>query len=489
MALINTKESPLFSAFLDQIGLDRLREFLNNSQIRRVTEKSSYLAVSLSIPAVDVLAVIEQDPNRDGFQYYWEKPADDFAMVASGELERITTEGPDRFKNSSNRGKEILSRVVHVSGIKHQNAVVHLFGGFSFFDESRSATWEAFDSASFTLPEWMIIREGKCTILTFLVHLNTEEDFESLIDQVRSRLRTLQHITTAEQYRVNGEPDKNFRIDVPGSNSKQHERWVQTIEEATRSIKNGEFEKVVLARELSIKLNVSVKDTHILNRLRGQYPDCYCFLIRQNSESSFIGCTPERLASFNSKFVLTEGLAGSTSRGKTASEDALLEYNLLHSSKDLKEHEIVLDAIEHNLGHYSDEVTHPKAPRVKKLSNVQHLYTPITAKIREGVSRTEVLKTLHPTPAVGGYPRNEAVKFIREYEDFERGWYAAPVGWINAHGNGEFVVAIRSGLIRNDEVRFFAGCGIVEDSDPEKEWEETNLKFIPMLSALEYAGT
>ena len=293
----------------------------------------------------------------------------------------------------------------------------------------------------------------------------------------------------ADQYSLNPVLDKDFSIKTPGTDSKEYFQWIDKIKKAKSAIEDGQFEKVVFARQLSIKLDQKIKDTHILNRLRFQYPDCYSFLIRQNGESSFIGCTPERLASFNSKFVLTEGLAGSTSRGKTASEDAILEYNLLHSSKDLHEHEIVLDAIEENLGHYSDEVQHPKAPQIKKLSNVQHLYTPITAKIKKGVSRTEVLKTLHPTPAVGGFPKEKAVEFIKEHEDFNRGWYAAPIGWINAHGNGEFIVAIRSGLIKNHEVRFFAGCGIVEDSDPEKEWEETNLKFIPMLSALEYAGT
>ncbi|HBQ61496.1 MAG TPA: isochorismate synthase, partial [Balneolaceae bacterium] len=117
----------------------------------------------------------------------------------------------------------------------------------------------------------------------------------------------------------------------------------------------------------------------------------------------------------------------------------------------------------------------------------QHLYTPVHAKIKEGVSRTEVLSKLHPTPAVGGYPREAAMPYINKLEHFDRGWYAGPIGWINAYGEGEFVVAIRSGLINNNEVRFFAGCGIVEDSNPKKEWDETNLKFIPMLTALEHA--
>lgn len=488
MSKNSVQESVLNSCFTQQIGLKRLDAFLSGISFND-TMLQEYLALSISVPSVDLLAVIEQDKYKDGFQYYWEKPNDEFSIAASGELERITSKGESRFKDSSSRGKEVLSRVHHFSGIKHQNAVVHLFGGFSFFDENDSTTWDSFQSSSFTLPEWMIIKEGSSCILTFLIKLDRECSLDENYSSIQKRLFALEHITSAEQYSLSTEVDKEFKLDVPGNDSKEYYKWIETIRKAKKAIQKEEFEKVVLARQLTIKLNQKIKDTHILNRLRFQYPDCYSFLIRQNAESSFIGSTPERLASFNSKFVLTEGLAGSTSRGKTASEDAILEYNLLHSSKDLHEHEIVLDAIEENLEYYSDHVQHPRSPMVKKLSNVQHLYTPITAKIRNGVSRTEVLKTLHPTPAVGGFPREEAVSFIKQNEDFNRGWYASPIGWINAHGNGEFIVAIRSGLIKNEEVRFFAGCGIVEDSDPEKEWEETNLKFIPMLTALEYAGT
>jgi menaquinone-specific isochorismate synthase len=276
-------------------------------------------------------------------------------------------------------------------------------------------------------------------------------------------------------------------VKSPGVDSEAYTNWVHSVETATDLIKAEEFKKIVLARELNVQLQEPVSDTRLLNHLRNQYPDCYSFLISQDGSSSFIGSTPERLASFHDREVLTEGLAGSISRGKTASEDAVLEHELLHSQKDLSEHAFVLDAIEENLERYSDVVDHPLSPGVKKLSNVQHLYTPVHARIKKGVSRTEVLSKLHPTPAVGGYPREAAMPYISKLEHFDRGWYAAPIGWINANGEGEFVVAIRSGLIKSNEVRFFAGCGIVEDSNPQKEWDETNLKFIPMLTALEHA--
>lgn len=473
----------LFTLFQKQIPENRLDAFLSELP---VTEESvpAYLAFSIQIPSVDPLAAIEQVPDPTSFQYYWEKPVDDFAIAASGELSRIVTKGENRFREASRKGKELINSIHHYSGINHLNAVIHLFGGFSFFDKNDSNSWSGFKSSSFTLPEWTIIKEGRCSILTFCFSFS---DRSRVYEQVEQTLLKLEPITSASSYTLNGHQQNGLEVKVPDKTSEEYRTWVNTVNSAKSEILEGKFDKVVLARKIDISLNQTVKDTHILNKLRLQYPDCYSFLIRQNEEASFLGCTPERLASFSSDYVLTEGLAGSTSRGKTASEDAVLEYDLLHSPKDLEEHEIVLEAIEESLNYYSDEVNHPGKPIIKKLSNVQHLYTPITARIKEGVSRTEVLKTLHPTPAVGGFPRDEAVSFIKEHEDFERGWYAAPFGWINAHGNGEFVVAIRSGLIMKDSVRFFAGCGIVKNSDPDKEWDETNLKFIPMLSTLEHA--
>ncbi len=450
---------------------------------------SSYLALSFSITPIDLLAVIEQVKDENNFHFYWEKPNDQFSIAAFGELERIINSGDSRFRSSSRQGKELLGKVFHLKGINHQNAVVHLLGGFSFYDQNNSSEWKNYGSASFTLPEWMIIKEGKCCIITFCVSVMKTDSVQNLKEKVYQKIENLERVCNVEEYIVQSNKRVGYEKPSKKTLNNTFEEWAAAIEEAKQKIAENEFEKVVLARELILKTDQKVSDTFIVNQLRKQYPDCYSFLIRHNDSSSFIGCTPERLASFNAQFVLTEGLAGSTSRGKTASEDVKLEQNLLHSNKDLKEHEIVLDAIEENLSEYSDRVEHPNHPTVKKLSNVQHLYTPIRATIKNGVSRTEVLKNLHPTPAVGGYPRSEAVEFIKQHEKFDRGWYAGPVGWINANGNGEFAVAIRSGLIKNDEVRFYAGCGIVQDSDPEKEWEETNLKFIPMLTALEYAGT
>lgn len=482
----NPQTATIEECFSEQITAFALKEAIQlvRNEPNGIFE---YLSLSIQIPAVDPLAVLEQNEKADTFHYYWEKPSENFSMAAAGVINRIKTTGEQRFRHASDQGKSLLNKVYHISEIKHSLASVHLLGGFSFFDHNIGKEWREFGAGSFTLPEWLLVRKGDLTVLTITKKVDQYKDVSENVNAFSSCIKKLEKICDAGTYKTNADTSFNSRIKVPEKASDEYKKWVDSVENATDLIKADQFKKIVLARQLKIELHQPASATRILNQLRNQYPDCYTFMVSQDGETAFLGSTPERLASFHDRDIETEGLAGSISRGKTASEDAALEYRLRHSQKDLNEHAFVLDAIEENLQQYSDVFEHPVSPDVKKLSNVQHLYTPVHATIKDGVSRTEVLSKLHPTPAVGGYPRDAAMPFINKLEHFDRGWYAAPVGWINAHGNGEFVVAIRSGLLKNNEVRFYAGCGIVENSDPHREWEETNLKFIPMLTALEYA--
>lgn len=484
----NRLQNHSLSALFDyQIGKDELLSLLDEALDQFKTKKAQFLSISFPIQKVDTLAVIEQNPNKNTFEYYWERPSENFSIAAAGEIRRIKTTGESRFKDASHSGKKLISDIFHFSKLSHSKTAPHLFGGFSFYDHNVGKTWSDYGAASFTLPEWSIIKNGALTLLTITFELTESDTQQGLTESIYNRLNTLNGLCSSESYEIGPEFTNAHTISIPDIDSTNFFRWKHAVDSATTHIAQNKYEKIVLARKLDIKLDHEVCDTHILNRLRYQYPDCYSFLIRQNEHSSFIGCTPERLASFNKDYILTEGLAGSIPRGKTASEDVKFEAELMNSKKDRNEHDFVINAIQKNLKKYSDSIQLPEFPSIKKLTNVQHLYTPIRAHIKKGVSKTEVLQNLHPTPAVGGFPRETAVPSISEFEDFNRGWYASPIGWINANGDGEFVVAIRSGLIKNDEVTFFAGCGIVEGSDPLKEWEETNIKFIPMLSALEYA--
>jgi menaquinone-specific isochorismate synthase len=227
--------------------------------------------------------------------------------------------------------------------------------------------------------------------------------------------------------------------------------------------------------------------TRVANALRRTYPECTSYFVGFGNGKHLIGSTPEILASFKPNYILTEALAGTMKRGKTASEDAMYEQKLLDSAKDREEHQYVVDAIRQQLSRFVHQVDVAKVPTIKKLNNVQHLYTPITAWKDKPVHTMSVIHAMHPTPAVGGSPNGKAVKYIKQFEEFDRGWYAAPVGWMNLSDEAEFHVAIRSALVQDNEAFLFAGCGIVAESDAELEWKEANLKLIPMLTALKDA--
>jgi menaquinone-specific isochorismate synthase len=214
------------------------------------------------------------------------------------------------------------------------------------------------------------------------------------------------------------------------------------------------------------------------------YPECYRFLFEPRPYHAFYGATPELIAKVNDKQVATMGLAGSIRRGDTPEEDDAFAIQLLNDPKERHEHRLVVEALRERLGAITDTLDIPTKTAVYKLSNIQHLYTPITGQLKRRSGILPVVELLHPTPALGGKPRDLAMDVIRETETAPRGWYAAPIGWIDYQLDGVFSVAIRSAVSQEKRVWMYAGAGIVGDSIPQKEWDETALKFRPMLNAL-----
>jgi isochorismate synthase len=182
-------------------------------------------------------------------------------------------------------------------------------------------------------------------------------------------------------------------------------------------------------------------------------------------------------------------LAGSAARGQTPDEDETLAAALLASAKDRHEHELVVAAVRAHLAEAADELTTPSAPVVLRLRNIQHLLTLIAGRLRQpGDGALQLARRLHPTPAMGGVPPERALAFLRHAEPVPRGWYAAPIGWIDSALDGVFAVGIRSAITQHDRAWLYAGAGIVAGSSPEREWAETALKFRPMLGALGATG-
>ncbi|MFW6348734.1 MAG: isochorismate synthase [Cyclonatronaceae bacterium] len=450
--------------------------------------RNTILSISIPYSNVDPLAVLEMLGKQGQLQYYWEHPEDKTAIAAGETLHQLSTSGPNRFENMSALIENEKQYIYECSGIRHSLAGVHFLGGFSFSDDDCNPDWQAFGGSTFVVPRWTFVRDGELCMLTINAEANKNESVESLRKLLKKRIQRVSEIlvdsTSEALERSRRRSGATARI-VEEPESLQ--RWVQNIEAAKSLILSGELKKIVLSRRIRLDMKGEQQPTRVLNQLRHEYPSCYTFMMRPKGSTAFVGSTPERLLSIRSNYILTEGLAGSISRGKSATEDSILEKNLLASKKDLEEHRLVVDAIKKRLLQFSTQVKHAARPGVKKITNVQHLYTPISAWMEHDYNPFTILKSLHPTPAVGGVPVERAISHIPKLELYERGWYAAPFGWLNSKGRGEFVVAIRSGLIKDEEALFYAGCGIVQDSDPKAEWEETKLKLIPMLSAINHA--
>jgi menaquinone-specific isochorismate synthase len=404
----------------------------------------------------------------------WSAP-DDATVVGSGAAATVTADGPDRFARVREAAEALFETGDVHAGT--EAARPRLFGGFAFHEQGAERDpWRDFPDARFVFPRVQVTYADNGTWLTVnaVGPDATAEAVESRLDAERDRLADLSE-----------EPMRPR----PGIRSRTRttaiEDWREGVEAAVARIRAGDLRKVVLAQALDVDLAASLSIPDTLVRLGEKYPDCHRFLVEPAAgEAGFFGATPERLVSVRGRTVETGALAGTTGRGETPAEDEWLARELMDSEKNVHEHDLVAETISEQLAPFAASLATGER-RVRRLATVQHLWTPITAELDRDYHVLDLVEALHPTPAVGGLPPEEALATIRETEPFDRGWYAAPVGWIDAAGYGSFAVALRSAVATRKEVTLFAGVGIVADSDPDREWDEVQLKYRPILDELE----
>ncbi len=256
--------------------------------------------------------------------------------------------------------------------------------------------------------------------------------------------------------------------------------WETSVAEAVARICAGELDKVVLARDVVAQLNAPVDVRHLLVQLADRYPACWTF-----SVDGLVGATPELLVRRTGDRVMSRVLAGTVRRRGEESLDAGLAEALLASGKDLSEHEYAVHSVADALAAYCTDLDVPARPHVLRLANVQHLATDVSGQLADGVPVLALAAALHPTAAVCGTPTERALGVIRELEGMDRGRYAGPVGWFDAHGDGELGIALRCAQVSGDTLRLFAGCGIVAESDPAAELAESAAKLVAMRDAIE----
>ncbi|TMD27907.1 MAG: isochorismate synthase [Chloroflexi bacterium] len=335
-------------------------------------------------------------------------------------------------------------------------------GGFAYHpDRDPQGAWSGLPALLFRVPALAVMRRrGR----TFVVAATREA--EDLLDLAASPVRA------PAARRLDVTPVRNPLA------------WTAAVQTAVARLRAGEAQKAVLAREVMARGDGVVSAGMVVRGLRAAYPSCFTYLVTGADGTAFAGASPELLIRRAGRHAFSQPMAGSVARGGNDAEDERLASELSASQKDVAEHRLVSQFVVEALRPFTATITAGE-PEVARFTNIQHLATNVSAELRDPTPDVLTLAAaLHPTPAVGGWPRRAADALIDDLEAMERGWYAGAVGWMDGRGDGELAVALRCGLLWEDGARLYAGVGVMPDSDPARELEETELKFKALLTAL-----
>jgi menaquinone-specific isochorismate synthase len=462
----------------DNASPEALRAFLGEcAAAARAAGRPQLVSISMAVESLDPLAVLESIFEERELHFYAERPGSGFAVAGAEVVLEFSTSGPDRFAAAQRFIEGTLANTLAVGPLDEPFAGPHFFVAAGFGHDA--AADAPFPALRVFLPRWQVSRQGDGSVAVANLVISPELPLDLVAAKVwkaHAKFRAFDYSAATRRDR----PSAPKRIEeIGGAGSYQ-----RAVAAGLAGIARGDYEKIVLARAQRLTTAEPFHPLGVLNHLRQRYATCYAFSVANGRGQSFIGASPERLVRVAGGRMHTEALAGSAPRGQSASEDAAFARGLQQSEKDLREHRLVIGSIARRVADLGIELEHAPQPRLLALANVQHLHTPISATLPAGVHILDLVARLHPTPAVGGTPREAAVAAIPTLESFSRGLYAGTCGWVDWRGGGEFFVGLRSALIDGCTATAYAGAGIVAGSDPEKEFAETELKFKALIQAL-----
>lgn len=420
----------------------------------------------VTVPAPVVPAETMLAASNEPTALLW-APSTGPTLSGAGQTEVVVGAGPTRFEQVRRAVESIFSRV-ELSATPAGAPDPWCFGGFSFVaGGAQTPPWHGFGDARFVLPRFTYYRDGGDAFFTVALR-GDDAERSSIVERGVELYRTLYTVNAA------GHDDKprvlRDRNDMPPA------EWQRLVGGILDHIRQGQLAKVVVARRTALRFEESIDALEVLRELERLGTAATRFAIRFAS-TTFLGATPERLVKKKGLRIETEALAGTIRGG--AGDRALLD-----DPKERAEHEYVRRAIVECLAPLCVSVDFPPSPEVRAFRHIAHLRTPVSATLAHPEHVLDLVARLHPTPAVGGVPTREATSWIAAHEPVERGWYAGPVGWFDVNGDGEFDVALRSGVIDEESAYLYAGGGIVIGSDPEREYAETELKLAALSTAL-----
>ncbi|GEK15648.1 isochorismate synthase [Aliivibrio fischeri] len=422
---------------------------------------------SMSLPWTDFDMVGLFGANYQSFQpaTLWRPPHSDMQSVSFSSAYEITIESHDWAQ--INRLWQQLISEAEIQGDHKPKA----FSGFCFDPKAKKAShWLAFPAACLTLPKFSFETRKQQTQLVINSLVDHDSDCHQLTQELVNQVSQLcSGVHAFEQKQLQLADASELE-----NSGQDQAKWQQKVAQTVAHIGHGEVKKIVLSR--ADTLPFSVCPASLLSTLNQRFKESYLFAFVRNNQC-FLGATPERLIALQDRKIQTVALAGSTPRGVSTERDDLLGAQLLSSSKDRYEHDLVVQQLVSLLQPHCKQISAQPQPSLHKLPQIQHLITPISGQVQNATSIIDLLAVLHPSAAVSGLPRPQALQYIREHEALDRGWFAAPIGWLDSDFNGEFAVALRSALVTPSDITLFAGCGLVSGSVPEHEYQESCIKM------------
>lgn len=459
-------------------AIDRLRPLLEEGE-RQAAVHGRPVLVCASSPVEPIDSVRLFDAAAQVERTVWEQPAAGFRLTAVGVSGRITGRGPEGLSHVAQAWRNRVSSAILGDDESCPVAAPVALGGVAFDPAGRreGSPWVAYADAELVIPRFLFTSsQGKCW-LTLSVVATAGCDVTAMVEETG---RSLVEMLSGTGESAEKTDHESIRAST-GDNG--DDGWFAAVNAALTEIRGGSLEKVVLARDVGFASDMPFDAGEALRKLTSGYPSCTVFAFAREG-TCFLGASPERLVRLQGRRLEAACLAGSRPRAVTAADDRQLGEALLADQKEQYEHALVVRAVREALEPLCTGLSMPESPSLLRMPNVQHLYTPAEGSTDGETTVLDAVERLNPTPATGGLPRGEALAFIRRTEPFDRGWYAGAVGWVDRTGGGEFVVAIRSALLQGNSAHLYAGCGIVGDSDPESEFEESCVKLQPLRWAL-----
>ncbi len=434
------------------------------------------LTISLPAPWLQ----LHSPPPLAGDCVFWSAPEQSLQLLGIGSALRQETTGRQRLQQIRQQFHTIRRAwQQHCSDPCPPPLIAFISFAFSP-DDPMTGVWEQLPNCTLEFPELLLRQEGDRCSLSFTLNTTIPQAREITLARW---MTLLDHLLQMQAQPAETRREQTLqRTQVEPTD----ECWLQLVGDATRSIRQDEIKKVVLARRSQLQGERAFDARRLLEALQRFHPHGMLFAFRRQ-QHLFVAATPERLVSIRNGRLTCDAIGGTCRRAITAAQDQDLGEWLLKDPKTAWEHRLVVDSIQRQLTPLCQRLSPSGPPRLKRLRHLQHLWTGVTGQLKPGLGLLDAAAALHPTAAVNGTPAREAGEWLALHEPFHRGWYSGAGGWMDTSGDGELAVLLRCASLYGNRAELYAGAGITGDSDPKLELAETELKFATMLEALRRA--